>query len=156
MRASLALLSVCVIAATVAASAQRPADVAERAKKSERVVIATVSDLQPRFDTNQYGDRLIVSRVWLDVDDTLKGDYRPVISMEVEGGTVGDLTLRVSDLPTLRKGQHAVFFLERAANGTYRPHDRGRGILAVDANGHVADGQLTLADVKAMVAASTK
>jgi len=45
---------------------------------------------------------LIVSTVVLDVVETLKGPAAPTLNVSVEGGTVGDLTLTVSDLPSLQ------------------------------------------------------
>ena len=45
----------------------------------------------------------IVSNVLLDVSETLKGAPAAQFRMAVKGGAVGDLTLRVSDLPTVQQ-----------------------------------------------------
>jgi hypothetical protein len=70
-----------------------------------------------------------------------------VTTVTVEGGTVGDLTLRVSDMQELKEGERAVFFLD--ADGISNvPHGRGRGILKLDDNDHVQGSTLTLDQVK--------
>jgi hypothetical protein len=151
MKPGLALVMVCVAAATLSASSGRSVDVATRARGSERVVIATVSDVQSRFAVNEHGDRLIVSQVWLNVSEALKGRFESVIGVEVEGGTVGDLTLDVSDMRPMQRGQRAVFFLDSTSTGIHKPHGRGLGIMALDAAGHVENTSLSLNDVKALI-----
>ena len=63
---------------------------------------------------------------------------------------------RVSDLPTLRKGERGVFLLDADSSGKSRPHARGEGILKLDRNDRVTGTDLRLADVKASVKASQK
>ena len=70
----------------------------ERARGAERVVVGRVSSIAPQWRENEFGDRLIVSVVRVAVDETLKGAASQSMDVEVEGGTIGDLTLRVSDL----------------------------------------------------------
>ena len=156
MRTGLALLAVCAMVATTSASSGRSEDVGTRAKGSERVVVAVVEDVVSRFDVNEFGDRLILSQVWVRVDETLKGTPAAVLPIEVEGGTVGDLTLSVSDMPAVRKGDRAVFFLESAKYGSNRPHHRGDGVLKLDAAGRGKDSNLTLSDVRAAVRAAQR
>jgi hypothetical protein len=147
---------VSVLAVSAPAFAGQPPDVSTNARKSDKVVLAVVEDVQPRFTVNEFGDRLIVSQVWLRVEETLKGTAQGLVSMDLEGGTVGDLTLSVSDLPKLKKGDRGVFLLDTTTSGTHRPHGRGDGILQLDASDHVAGSNLRLADVKASVKASQK
>jgi hypothetical protein len=156
MRSGVALLlSMCVTAATVSASVGRPPDVASRAKSASKIVVATVTDVEPgRFDVSQYGDRVIVTRAWLRVDEMLKGNHEPLIALDIEGGSVGDLTLRVSDMPTLKKGERGVFFLDNPRRDAHEPNGRGAGILKLDLAGRVLNSNLTLADVRANVRAA--
>jgi hypothetical protein len=96
--------------------------------------------------------------VLLKVDETLKGADSQMVEMDVEGGTIGDLTLRVSDLPALKRGDRGVFFLS-AANGNggaHRPQGRGDGILKLDMNDRVAGETLSLSEVKAAVRAAAR
>jgi len=66
----------------------------------------------------------------------------------------GDLTLNVSDLPALHRGDRGVFFLTTTKTTVHRPHDRGFGIVKLDASNHVAGSTTTLAEVKAAVRAA--
>ena len=43
------------------------------------------------------------------------------MDVEVEGGTIGDLTLRVSDLATFTQGERAVFYLVSAGEAPWCP-----------------------------------
>jgi hypothetical protein len=114
--------------------------------------VARVADVQSRFALNRFGDQLIVSSVLLDVVETLKGSQAATVRVDIEGGTVGDLTLRVSDLPMLRVGERGVFFLD-AANGTHTPHDRGRGILKLSPVDRIEGTTVTLDAVRQQVRA---
>jgi|SRR3954464_88154 len=153
MRSVLTAVFVSVIAVTP--SAAQPDDVADHAKKSDKVVVGVVEEVSARFGVNDFGDRLIVSDVWLRVQETLKGAPQNVVPVEVEGGTVGDLTLRVSDLPVFQKGDRAVFLLDAVA-GRNRLHARGKGVLKLDRSDRVAGTDLRLSDIRASVRASQK
>jgi hypothetical protein len=78
------------------------------------------------------------------------------VTVTVEGGTVGDLTLTVSDLPSLRSGDRAMFFLDPGGNGRMVPRDRGRGILKVSKAGTVEGSAVTLDEVRGQVLAALK
>jgi hypothetical protein len=141
-------------AVAIAAQDQTRADYGTRARGAAQVVVAVVEDIQPRVDVNRYGDRLIISRTLLRVQETLKGTTESLVEMDLEGGTIGDLTLHVSDLPALRRGDRAVFFLTAAAANVRRPHERGLGIVKLDASDHAAGSASTLADIRAAVRAA--
>src|SRR5204863_8510432 len=79
---------------------------------SGKVDDARISGVHSTFATNRFGDQLIVSNAVLEVLETLKGAPQAVTTVTVEGGTVGDLTLRVSDMQELKEGDRAVFFLD--------------------------------------------
>jgi hypothetical protein len=130
-------------------------DVATRTKGSGRVVIATVADVQPRYDVNEHGDRIIVSQAYLAVEESLKGAPAQLLPVDIEGGTIGDVTLSVSDMPKLKKGDRAVFFLDARVTsaGAHRLHGRGLGVLKLDNSNHVAGTRVTLQDVKAAIQA---
>ena len=132
----------------------RPSDLTGLARAAERVVVATVTRVEPVFQKNEHGDDLIVSRTHLRIDKVLKSN-RPAqeeaVVVEVEGGTIGDLTLDVSDLPTLERGERAVLFLSKNARGANVPQGRGEGILKLDPADRVTGTGLTLAEVRAAV-----
>src|SRR5688572_24698793 len=99
------LVLLALVGSVVPAIAQgdQPGDVANRAKGAGRVVVARVIAVRAQFETNQFGDQLIVSHAVLDVLETLKGAPAASLNVAVEGGTVGDLTLKVSDLPSIEE-----------------------------------------------------
>ena len=156
MRILIALSAVCLTVATVSASTGPDVDVAKSAKGAKKVVLATVVDVQSTFDVNDYGDRLIMSRALLQVEETMKGQHQPSVTVTVEGGTVGDLTLSVSDMPKMTKGDRAVFFLDDSTRGGQIPHGRGLGVLKLDATGHVAGTTLTVDDIRNIVSAAQR
>jgi len=149
-----AFLIACVATATLAASQGPPVDIGTRAKGAEHVVVASVANLHSTFELSPHGDQVIVSHIQLQVEETLKGASAAALALTVEGGTVGDLTMRVSDMPTLKAGERAVFFLDSAASGGYRSHGRGLGILKLDASDRIQGSTLTRGDVRGMVRAA--
>lgn len=156
MRTGFALLAVCATVATTAASMEGPVDITGRAKGAQKIVVAVVEDISPRFDVNEFGDRLIISQTWVRVSETLKGSSVNVLPVDVEGGTIGDLTLAVSDLPALHKGDRAVFFLDSTASGGNKLHGRGQGVMKLDSGDRVQGSNMMLSDVRALVRASAR
>jgi hypothetical protein len=140
--------------AALGAAAQDAAlPLAERARTAERVVVGRVATVDAAWRVTEFGDRLIVSTLRVAVDETLKGPREPLVHVDVEGGTIGDLTLRVSDLDSFVPGDRAVFYLRRGARGGFVPHRRGESLLKVDRFDRVHGSALTLDDVRRSVAA---
>ena len=154
MRAGLLCIAVLVSASTIAAVGP-PTNVEATAKKAKKVVVATVTDVDSSFATNRFGDQLIVSRVTVNVEETLKGQHADVVALTVEGGTVGDLTLRVSDLPQFRRGERAVLFLDGDFND-HQPTDRGDGVLKLDSAENVLGTTVSLDTIRRSVRAAGK
>ena len=152
------LLVVCLLLLTVGSRGflfanQAPVPLAERARGAERVVVGRVAAVQPKWQVNEFGDRLIVSVLKVTVSETLKGESTPAVDVEVEGGTIGDLTLRVSDQLSFTPGERAVFYVNRTARGTFIPHLRGQGVLKLDPANRVSGSSLTLDTIRREVAA---
>lgn len=144
-----------VVTAAAAPSAQTvPTSLPDRARAAEHVVVATVARVDPVFQRNRFGDELIVSRVLLLVEEHLKGSGAQNMVMEIEGGTIGDLTLDVSDLPVVRVGDRGVFFAARGESGALVPNQRGEGILLLDGSNKVKGRALTLDEIRAQVASA--
>ena len=130
-----------------------PVPLSERARSAERVVVGRVAAVNPVWRVNDFGDRLIVSVLRVTVDETLKGSAQPSVDVEIEGGTVGTLTLRVSDQEPIATGDRGVFYLSRSARGTLVPHLRGQGFLRLDRTGRVPNSSLTLDEIRRTVGA---
>ena len=142
-----------VLAFTPAVDAQVPVPLAERARGADRVVVGRVTSVTPQWQVNEFGDRLIVSTVHVAVTETLKGDATPTVDVDVEGGTIGSLTLHVSDQVTFTPGERATFFLTRTARGRFVPHLRGQGLPKLDGSNRVPGSSLTLEQIRREVAA---
>jgi hypothetical protein len=149
-RALLLALLPAVAGSSVMAAAGRQIDIPERIRGAGRVVVAQVTGVTPGWRTNSYGDQLIVSRVALHVEETLKGTPAAALALDLEGGTIGNLTLHVSSLPGLSAGERAVFFLDPTSDGSSLPHLKGLGILKLDQNNQVRGSSLRLEDIRRM------
>jgi hypothetical protein len=121
---------------------------AERARGAERIVVGRVASVNPVWQVNEFGDRLIVSVLRVTVNETLKGPSQATVDVEVEGGTIGDITLRVSDQASVAPGDRAVFYLRRNVRGSFVPHLRGQGLLKLDRSDRVPDSSLTLDTIR--------
>lgn len=152
---SVAITSIALLAASAAQAQDAvPLPLVERARGAERVVVGRVAAVAPTWRVNDYGDRLIVSVLHVTVDETLKGPAQATLDVEVEGGTIGGLTLRVSDEQAMAAGDRVVFYLARSRRGTLVPHLRGHGMLKLDRSDRVPNSSLTLEEVRRTVAAS--
>jgi hypothetical protein len=138
-------------ASTVVTGQVAPVPLADRARGAERVVVGRVASISPAWRVNEFGDRLIVSTVRVAVDETLKGQAQSAVDVEVEGGTIGTLTLHVSDQEPLAQGDRAVFYLVRNARGALVPHLRGQGLLKLDRSDRVPGSSLTLNEIRRTV-----
>ena len=157
MKIVVTLLAALAVAPTVGASSGRPADIPERARGSEMVVVGTVADVHSSFRRNAAGDQLIVSRAVVKVEETLKGKAAVAfVEVDIEGGTVGDLTLTVSDMPSVTAGERAAFFLTRGEAGAHVPHLRGLGVLKLDKSDRVPGSSLTLEQIRLKVDGSAQ
>jgi hypothetical protein len=103
------------------------------------------------WQVNEFGDRLIVSVLRVAVDETLKGLAQPLVDVEVEGGTIGNLTLHVSDLESFAPGDRGVFYLARNPRGALVPHLRGQGLLKLEQSDRVRGSNLTLEEIRRAV-----
>jgi hypothetical protein len=154
----LALIAVVVAGASIAqAEAPKSAqaiDLKARIKGAERTVVGRVVRVAPYIKKSDHGDMLIMSHVELAVEETLKGAPTQTVPVEIEGGTLNGVTMEVSDMPELKPGVRAVMMLKRGRSGEFVPHQRGEGVLELDAQEHVKNSDLWLDDVRLAAAES--
>jgi hypothetical protein len=89
----------------------------KKVKESKTIVHGRISSISPRLTRLSNGDEVILSRVVLDVSESLKGRAGKKISVEILGGTINkgtaqELTMRASDAPEPRPHEEVVLFLE--------------------------------------------
>ncbi len=130
------------------ASGDRVASLEERIARADRVVVAVARSVIAEWRQNRHGDRLIVSRILLEVDETLKGGVGRMVWLDVDGGTLDGLTLRVSSLPMVHPGDRAVFFLDHVQGNVHTPHRRGQGILMLDDRNVVRGSTVGLDEIR--------
>ncbi len=157
MRVVLPIALLCALASwDASAASSHVQDVAARARAARTVVLAEVEELRPRFDQNKHGDHLIVSDVYVRVEEAWKGAQpAALIITTVEGGTIGELSLTVSDMPVLKPGERAVLFLDETSPGRYALRNRGKGALKVR-NNKVEGTDLTLDDIRGIAKAANR
>jgi hypothetical protein len=141
------------LSAAVAAIAadSRQVDLPTRTRGARKVVVAKAVSVTPAWRTTVHGDRLIVSDVALQVEETLKGTPASVMWVELEGGTIDGLTLAVSSQTPMKAGERAVFFLDETSSGLHLPHLKDMGILKIDANDRIQGSSLRLEEVRRQV-----
>jgi hypothetical protein len=138
------------------ASDGKPVPLSERIHGAGAVVVAKPTKVAASWRENAFGDRLIVSRFTLHVEETLKGTPAADLAFDVEGGTLDGFTLRVSTLPALALGERAVFMLDAAPGGSFQPHLRGQGVLKLDDQNFVKESSLTLNEIRRVAASEGK
>ena len=136
--------------------AQDAPDVISRARGAERVVVGTVDRVVPMAVQNEYGDQLIVSRTTVVVEEVLQGSPTQILTVDIEGGTLGDLTLEVSDMPSVKQGDRGIFFVTRAAGDSHVLHRRGEGLLRLRQNEVIDRPGLTLDSIRRQLATPTR
>lgn len=95
------------------------------------------------------GSRNIFTRVTFAVSDVLKGDYdASTVSLHFMGGTIGSLTLSISDMQIPKNGERGVYFVESIAKRQVHPlygWNQGRFLILNDRDGnprvHTAKGK---------------
>jgi hypothetical protein len=83
-------------------------DVSELTAESNRIIIGDVVEVTSFWNQDR---TLIKSRIVIDVDDYLIGEGTGTETLEMDGGTVDDKSLRVSVLPIFEVGDRVLLFL---------------------------------------------
>lgn len=126
--------------------------VSERVKSSDTVVVATARRVEPTWKQGPFGDQIIVSRVLLEVSETLKGIPEPSAWVEIPGGTLGGVTLRVSGGAMVQEGERGVFFLDAPKGGLRAAHGNAEGLLKLNAQDTVQGTDIHLEDIRRVAA----
>ena len=109
------------------------------------------------------GSNNIFTKVTFAVADVLKGDYSAsTVSLYFMGGTIGSLTLSISDMEIPKNGERGIYFVESIAKRQVHPlygWNQGRFLILNDREGnprvHTAQGKLKVHRLKAMGSGDT-
>ena len=123
-------------------------DLATRLRGASRVIVGSVARVEPRLVRTSSGDRLIVTRTWIRVEESLKGRRDAWLAVDLEGGTIGGISMRASDIVPLVVGERAVLLVEPTAGGGWRPHRRGLGLLRLTRDNLVRDLGMSLGELR--------
>ena len=80
----------------------------ELTEKAREIVIGHVVDMQSRWNEDR---DYIFTYVTVHVDEYVKGGGERSVTIKIPGGAIGDLQLRVSDIPEFAVGEKVVLFL---------------------------------------------
>lgn len=109
-----------VLALLLLASFPAQASKVDRANlEATHILLGKVDAVESFFGVNERGDQIILSRVRVKALKWIKGDPSASVEFMVEGGSVGDIALKVSDVPVFEKGQQLRLLL-RKANGEFK------------------------------------
>ncbi|MBI3986277.1 MAG: hypothetical protein HY343_05130 [Lentisphaerae bacterium] len=88
-------------------------DTGDLVREAEAVVVGRVTDVKAYWTAD---GKKIITRISVDVETVVYGlaDTSRVL-VEVEGGWLGDIGLKVSDTPSFAQGEHVLLFLRPAA-----------------------------------------
>ena len=132
----------------LAAEPTTPADLKKALQAASFTLVGTVTDTKPSRRRSAWGDELIVTTAVLRTDEVLKGAPPTWVPIELEGGTIGDITMEASHTPLVHKGDRAVFLVDRLSDGRYTAHQRGAGILKLRADDRLEDSTLGLNEIR--------
>src|SRR5919198_170598 len=79
----------------------------ELVDRADLVFVGKVVDLSASWRTVGTG-RVIFTRVQFQAQEVLKGHAEPIVTLQFLGGTAGDATLNVPDVPKFRSGDRVI------------------------------------------------
>ena len=104
-----------IFAGTALATTVIPPSFDELVSRAELIFQGSVTDVRSEW-TGEGAQRHIMSYVTLKVEDAIKGNPGPTVTLRMLGGTVGGETMEVADAPKFKVGDRDILFVEN--NGT--------------------------------------
>ena len=120
----------------------------ELAKASETVVIGEVEDAEAQWSSD---GKTIFTSATISINEVVTGKTLPgKIVVEYEGGELGDIGLKVSDMATLDKGDKVLLFLKTARSkkfgSAYNMIGKAQGKYKIGEDGIARKGGFSIAD----------
>jgi hypothetical protein len=106
-----------------------PAEFREVVSEATLIVRGTVTDVRSFVVSGNAIDTVAT----VAIATRLKGEADGFVGVRVPGGEVGRTRYVMAGAPTFRVGQHAVFFLKRASDASWRPIGLTQGVYRVQA-----------------------
>jgi len=112
------LLAFCVFSSSQAVMIKL--SIEELTSKADAIVIGEVRDIQSQWSVDK---TVIMSVVKLQILEVIKGEIRSNIALiQYPGGTIGDINLKASDMPTFEPGEKVLVFLKSIMHITDGKH----------------------------------
>lgn len=106
------LLTVCFLAAiSASATTVIPPTFDELVGRAELIFEGTVKDVRAQW-VGEGSQRHIMTYVTFDVAENVKGQAPQTYTLQMLGGTVGDMTMEVTDTPKFAPGDRDILFVE--------------------------------------------
>ena len=117
------------------ATSVREVSMDEMLQQSQFVFEGTVTAIEARENSQ----KRIHTYVTFEIKDIIKGEYHSnIITLRFLGGTVGDVTMTVSDMRLPQEGEHGIYFVESLERFQVNPlygWSQGHFIVERDATG---------------------
>ena len=94
-------------------AAMRTLPMEELVRKADTIVIGTVIRQESAWDVDHTA---IYTTVTLAVEHVLRGISKDVVTLQVAGGSVGDIGMRTSTDAVFREGERVIVFLDASAD----------------------------------------
>ena len=125
----------------------------ELTKASDTVILGEVESVEAQWSND---GKTIFTSAYVAVNKAIKGKLFPAnIIVEHEGGEVGDIGLKISDQPTLMKGEKVILFLRSGKSKkdgvVHNIVGESQGKYVIDANGIARKGGFSITGSKAKI-----
>lgn len=92
-------------------SSQQEISLAQKTARADLILVGKVTDVQARWDEQE---TMIYAFISVSIEETVKGQSpNKEITVRVPGGTVGDETVTVFEMPSFNKEERVLLFLIR-------------------------------------------
>jgi hypothetical protein len=89
------------------------------AQGPDAIIVGKVTSNKVLWQTNRFGDRLIVTESTVSVVRTIRGQVPATLIIRIPGGTLDGVTLSTSHRPRLTVGQQRTLPLKKLPDGSY-------------------------------------
>jgi hypothetical protein len=86
----------------------------ELTDSAEVIVVGVVMETKPEWNADQ---SLILTRITVRIEETIKGNVGNMLELEHIGGEIGNIGLRTSNQPSFSDGENVILFLRTVKNG---------------------------------------
>ncbi len=137
LRTSAVIALLAFAAAPLRASSVVPPTFETLVDSATDIFIGSVTRRECRW-VNTAGGAVIFTYITFDIEESLKGAARAQTTLQFRGGTVGDVTLHVADMPEFEVGDRDLLFVgDRTAVSPLVGFMHGRFRIQHDASGNV-------------------